>query len=101
MEAIRESNFREKYHPRLNLTPYKVTRDTKDLETNLKNAHDFAYQYFLTHPDLSIQALLQKIETQIAIFSNPATAHLVNDTLNGYKESLLATPNAAHQWSDT
>lgn len=91
LEAIGEGNFREKYIPRLDLTPFLLEPSDIDqaaIEQKLVNAHQLACNYFYHHKELSKDSLLTKIERQLKFSTSHATKFLVADTLVRYRHTI-------------
>lgn len=91
LEAIGDGNFREKYTPRLDLTPFLLESSDVDqaaIEQKLAKAHEHAYNYFYHHKELSKDALLIKIDRQLKFSTSQATKFLVTDTLIRYRQTI-------------
>lgn len=92
LEAIGLGNLREKGQ-KLDLSEFHIRRNDQNIEKKLDAAYHHAHQYFLHHPELSIDSLLDAIQTQIDLSTSKATIKLVEDTLGRYKKSIVSAPN--------
>src|SRR5690606_19655961 len=93
LEAIGDGNFREKYLPKLDLSPFLLTAsdiEETDIEKKLAGAYKCAYNYFYNHKQLSSSSLIQKIDRQLQFSTSDATKFLVSDTLIRYQKTITA-----------
>lgn len=97
LEAIGLGNFRRKSENKLDLTEFYIYREDINIFQKLDQAFQHAYQYFLTHSELSMDLIICKIEEQLTHCSNKATRHFVEDTLVRYKKSIRASPSGCQK----
>lgn len=93
LEAVGLGNFRERSSARLDLSKFYIGRNDQNVEKKLNEAYYYAHQHFLHHPELSLDSLINTIQRQISISTSKATINLVENTLERYKQSILASPN--------
>jgi len=103
LEAIGEGQIRTQYTPKLNLNKFllcnsdalseDLLEDSESeyqiLGTQLDKATLFAVNYYKSHPGLSKENLLSKIEEQLHYSTSNAAEDLIKNTLIRYKQSIL------------
>lgn len=103
LEAIAEGKMRTQYTPKLNLNKFLLCKsDTlsedsledneseyQTLGTQLDKATLFAVNYYKSHPGLSKENLLNKIDEQLLYSTSNAAEDLIKNTLIRYKQSIL------------